>query len=55
VDYSDESLALVRSIRARLLPRYQKLSDEDLIVQSIILAAEKRLPTSNAFMRQSMR
>jgi SAM-dependent methyltransferase len=55
VDYSDESLALVRSIRARLLPRYQKLSDEDLIVQSIILAAEKRPPTSNAFMRQSTR
>lgn len=42
VDYSDESLALVRSIRPRLLPRYQKLSDEDLIVQSIILVAEKR-------------
>jgi SAM-dependent methyltransferase len=41
-DYSDESLALVRSIRPRLLPRFQKLSDEDLIVQSIILAAEKR-------------
>jgi len=41
-DYSDDSLALVRAIRPRLLPRYQKLADEDLIVQSIILAAEKR-------------
>jgi len=48
VDYSDESLALVRSIRPRLLPRYRKLSDDDLIVQSIIVSAEKRRDLSAA-------
>jgi SAM-dependent methyltransferase len=55
VDYSDESLALVRSIRPRLLPRYRKLSDEDLIVQSIIVSAEKRRDSSGARLSTSVR
>ena len=43
-DYSDDNLALVRSIRSRILPRYRELSDEDLLTASILLVAEK--PTS---------
>ena len=43
VDYSDNSLALVRSIRPRLLPRYQQLSDDDLLVESILVVADKPL------------
>ncbi|HMF98954.1 MAG TPA: methyltransferase domain-containing protein [Vicinamibacterales bacterium] len=41
VDYTDENLALVRSIRARLLPRYRQLSDDDLLVASILVVAVK--------------
>jgi SAM-dependent methyltransferase len=43
-DYSDEALQLVQSIRPRLLARYQRLSDEDLITQSILLVARKPVP-----------
>ena len=41
VDYSDSSLSLVRSIRPRLLPRYQQLSDDDLLIESILVVANK--------------
>jgi SAM-dependent methyltransferase len=41
VDYSDRNLALVRSIRPRLLPRYRQLSDDDLLVESILVVAVK--------------
>jgi SAM-dependent methyltransferase len=41
VDYSDENLNLLRSIRPRLLPRYRQLSDDDLLVASILVVAVK--------------
>ena len=41
VDYTDQTLALISSIRPRLLPRYKQLSDEDLMVQGIYLVARK--------------
>jgi SAM-dependent methyltransferase len=47
-DYSDESLALVRAIRPRLLPRYRQLSDQDLLVQSIVFVARKPQPDHRA-------
>jgi SAM-dependent methyltransferase len=40
-DYSTESLQLLQAIRPRLLPRYQRLSDDDLLTQSILLVARK--------------
>ena len=40
-DYTDGTLAAVGTIRPRLLPRYQQLSDEDLMVQGIVLVARK--------------
>lgn len=53
-DYSDANLELVRSIRGRLLPRYQGLSDEDLLTASILVVAEKpkRAPTVRAGLTQ---
>ena len=41
VDYADENLNLLRSIRPRLLPRYQQLSDDDLLVEGILVVAVK--------------
>jgi len=41
VDYSDATLDLIRSIRPRLLDRYQRLPDEDLMVSGIYLVARK--------------
>jgi SAM-dependent methyltransferase len=41
VDYTDETIKSLQSIRPRLLERYQKLPDEDLLVQGIILVAHK--------------
>jgi SAM-dependent methyltransferase len=41
VDYSDDTLTLLRSIRPRLLPRNQHLTDDDLIVASILVVAVK--------------
>jgi len=41
VDYSDDTTALIQAIRPRLLPRYQQLSDADLMVQGIYLVARK--------------
>ena len=41
VDYSKNTTDLIASIRPRLLPRYQSLPDEDLMVQGIYLVAHK--------------
>jgi SAM-dependent methyltransferase len=41
VDYSNENLNLLHSILPRLLPRYQQLSDEDLLVEGILVVAVK--------------
>jgi len=43
VDYSEESLESYRAMRPRLLPRYQSLSDEDLITEAILLSGRKPL------------
>jgi len=47
VDYSEETLTLLRQIRPGLLERYRQLRDEDLVVASILLVARK--PSSSAF------
>jgi SAM-dependent methyltransferase len=39
--FSDRELALVRGIRPRLLPRFQTLDDEDLLVGGIFLLARE--------------
>ena len=41
IDYSDDTLTLLRSIRPRLLPRYRQLSDDDLLVEGILVVAVK--------------
>jgi len=41
VDYSEESLQSYVAMRPRLLPRYQALSDDDLITEAILLAGKK--------------
>jgi SAM-dependent methyltransferase len=46
VDYSEETLTLIRQIRPGLLERYRQLPDEDLVVASILLEARK--PFSSA-------
>ena len=43
VDYTDESLQSYVAMRPRLLPRYQLLSDEDLITEAILLSGRKPL------------
>lgn len=40
-DYTDETLALVREIRPRLIDRYRKLPDEDLLVAGTFMVARK--------------
>jgi SAM-dependent methyltransferase len=50
-DYTEQQVALVRSIRPRLLPRYRDLPDSDLLTRSILLVADKPLappPTARA-------
>ncbi|HEX7316901.1 MAG TPA: hypothetical protein VF297_23570 [Pyrinomonadaceae bacterium] len=41
VDYTDETLALVRKIRPRLIKPYRDLPDEDLIVSGTFMVARK--------------
>jgi SAM-dependent methyltransferase len=41
VDYTEETLALVREIRPRLIERYRSLPDEDLIVAGTFMVARK--------------
>lgn len=41
VDYTDETLALVREIRPRLIERYRNLTDEDLLVAGTFMVARK--------------
>jgi hypothetical protein len=50
-DYSDESLKLIRSARPRLLERYQKLSDEDLLTRSILVVFDKPAVTGSVAQR----
>lgn len=54
-DYTDAQLELVSAIRGRLLPRYRRLPDEELLTRSILVVAEKpaKVPLSAA--RQPMR
>jgi SAM-dependent methyltransferase len=41
VDYTEETLALVREIRPRLIERYRGLPDEDLLVAGTFMVARK--------------
>lgn len=43
VDYDDRALAMIREIRPRLLERYRRLPDEDLLITGILLSARKGL------------
>jgi SAM-dependent methyltransferase len=43
VDYTDDTLNLIRSIRPRLARRFRDLSDEDLMVSGIFIVARKSL------------
>jgi len=40
-DYAEANLQLVHSIKARLLPRYRGLPDEELMTRSILVVADK--------------
>ena len=42
VDYDETKLSLVRAIRPKLLPRYARMTDEELLVSGIYLVAKKR-------------
>jgi hypothetical protein len=44
--YNDDTLARVREIRPRLRPEFQRLSDEDLLIQDMFIVARK--PIRNA-------
>jgi SAM-dependent methyltransferase len=48
VDYSEQSLKMIAEIRPRLLERYRKLPDADLLVQSIVFVARKPVNQSAA-------
>ncbi|MCX6631293.1 MAG: methyltransferase domain-containing protein [Candidatus Solibacter sp.] len=48
IDYSAPQLKMITDIRPRLLERYRKLSDEDLVVQSMVLVARKPLTRASA-------
>lgn len=41
VDYDDRALAMISEIRPRLLERYRRLPDEDLLITGILLSARK--------------
>jgi SAM-dependent methyltransferase len=41
VDYTEANLESYRDMRPRLLPRYQSLSDDDLITEAILLTGRK--------------
>jgi len=44
-DYSTQSIDLINAIRPRLLDRYRRLSDDDLLAQGIVLVARKPKPS----------
>jgi SAM-dependent methyltransferase len=48
IDYSGQQLKLIAEIRPRLLERYRKLPDADLVVQSIVFVARKPLKGTSA-------
>ncbi len=48
IDYSERQLKMIAEIRPRLLERYRKLSDADLVVQSIVFVARKPLNRASA-------
>ena len=48
VDYSEQSLKMIAEIRPRLLERYRKLPDADLVVQSMVFVARKPVKQASA-------
>jgi SAM-dependent methyltransferase len=48
IDYSEKELKMIAEIRPRLLERYRKLSDADLLVQSIVFVARKPMNMASA-------
>jgi hypothetical protein len=48
VDYSEQQLKMIAKIRPRLLERYRKLPDTDLMVQSLVLVARKPVSRASA-------
>lgn len=48
VHYTEDTLSLIRQIRSRLLPRFQKLTDADLMVDDMFVVAVKPLSASGS-------
>jgi len=48
IDYSEQQLKMIGEIRPRLLDRFRKLSDADLLVQSIVFVARKPIQQATA-------
>jgi SAM-dependent methyltransferase len=48
IDYSDRQLKMIAEIRPRLLERFRKLSDADLLVQSMVFVASKPVKRTSA-------
>lgn len=46
-DYSTSALALVNEIRPRLIPKYKKLSDEELMISGVFVVARKPAAREN--------
>lgn len=55
VHYNAETLRKVRAIRPRLLPRFQNLSDEELMIQDMFLITRKTAPAVPAASAYSTR
>lgn len=51
-DYTDDDLRMVQSFRSNLLPRYERLPDEELLTRSILLVADKPSEESLRLARQ---
>jgi hypothetical protein len=41
VDYGDKELKLVREVRPRLIERFRRMPDQDLLPSSIVFVARK--------------
>jgi hypothetical protein len=48
IDYSEQQLKMIAQIRPRLLERYRKLSDADLLVQSMVFVMRKPVNRASA-------
>jgi len=54
VHFEDADLEMLREIRPRLLPRFQLLTDEDLMVEDMFVVADKPLAARPAALRTAL-